>query len=204
MERYKKIERVTLAVIFLLTVPILVLAFINNSFDPFSGTNWVGNDVVKNIIPNGFVPYMFISDAIWMGGFHPGIPFLTVLGITCFILLPMSFNKRTSFTGAVGMMVSSYIFASFLWVYSLAWVSSNLAVTIIGLCFGYIGIIPIAFIEMLEPIFNGIVEPLVIMAVLIVLFIITRKLKNHALTIYLSADKKPVNTSSFWKATRIE
>lgn len=169
MKYFRRTEIITLLIVFLLTIPILVLVFVHG--DEY----WIG-PVIEKIIPYGYLLPNTVT-------FQPGIPFWLTLGVTLMIFLPLSFIRNTKYSGAVCMMVSSYIFAAFLWIYALSIVfRSGVGVLVLGLCFGYIGIIPIALFEALKLVlFYGIFEPLITMLVLAGGFFGARIIKRYAL-----------------------
>jgi hypothetical protein len=93
----------------------------------------------------------------------------------------MSLKSRTRYAGAVCMMAASYIFAAFLWVYSLGCLWPDSDMIIVGLCLAYVGIIPLTFILAL---IYGAWELLVPMLIFAACITFTRIMMGYALGKY--------------------
>lgn len=72
-------------------------------------------------------------------------------GINLFILLPLSFFRRTGIFGGIGMFISSHIFGLTLWFMGLliTYFSWGFVGIFIGLVLGGVGVIPVAMLAVL-------------------------------------------------------
>lgn len=95
-----------------------------------------------------------IQGAVWVG--EHVLQWLINLtwiafGINLFILLPLSFFRKTGMFGGIGMFISSYIFGLTLWFTGLliTYFTWGFLGVFIGLALGGVGLIPVAILATL-------------------------------------------------------
>lgn len=136
------------------------------------------------------VSVLMIQGAVWVG--EHVMQWLINLtwiafGINLFILLPLSFFRKTGMFGGIGMFISSYVFGLTLWFMGLllTYFTWGFFGIFIGLILGGVGVVPVAMLAML---LNG---ELFVLFVLVLLLILTFGLK--ALGIYMAGRAEEKN-----------
>jgi len=135
------------------------------------------------------VSVWMIQGAVWAGEhiiqWLINLAWIT-LGINLFILLPLSFFRKTGMFGGIGMFFSSYVFGLTLWFLGLliTYFTWGFLGVFIGLVLGGIGVIPLAMLAML---LEG---ELFVLFVLILLSVLTFGLKILGIYMASKAEEK--------------
>ncbi len=138
---------------------------------------------------------LFIHGGAWLGEkIYPwlvGISSIALI-ILVFILLPLAIFRKTRAFAGNGIMISSYVFGSTLWVYGLLltyFLWGGIAV-FIGLFMFGVGVVPIA---MLATVFKGLWPTL---GELVFLTILTFGTRFAAAFVIAKADPEPIYASN--------
>ncbi len=101
-----------------------------------------------------FISALMINGAVWIG--EHVLPWLIniawiVFVINLFILLPLSFFRKTGIFGGIGMYFSSFVFGLTLWFLGLllTYFTWGFFGIFIGLMLGGIGVVPVGMLAML-------------------------------------------------------
>ena len=119
----------------------------------------VGGGILALVIFSGVIIFLIfgIEVIIWLA--TNVLPWLSLVMWLVFLIdlilfIPLGLFQKTKGVSAIGMMISSYIYGSTLWLWSVIIVYEiwGTTIMIIGLIFMGVGVVPMAFIAV---IFNG-------------------------------------------------
>ena len=132
---------------------------------------------------------LFIHGAAWLGEkVYPWLVTISsiTLGVTVFILLPLSFIRRARGFASTGLMVASFVFGVALWVWGLLLTYHLWGVwaVFLGLFLLGVGVVPIA---MLATLFKGMWPQL---GELIFLTVLVFGLRAYSLYVAQKADRE--------------
>lgn len=100
---------------------------------------------------------LFIKGGLWLSAIlYPWLVLISLItfAISIFILLPLGIFKKTRPVSGTGLLITSYVFGTTVWVWSflLVYALWGFLGLFIGLFIGGVGVIPVA---MLATLFNG-------------------------------------------------